>query len=46
MKKTIYESPICEVEQMETECELLQGSGYGAAGEPGGVLDVLDPLNF
>lgn len=45
MKKNLYEAPFCEVEELETDCELLQGSGYGAPGAPGDVLDVLDELS-
>lgn len=50
MKKTYYESPLCEVLQMDPESTMMQGaSGGGAFGDPGmpgSSLDILDPLVF
>lgn len=47
MKKLqIYETPLCELYEVEIESAVLSGSGYGTTGMPGSELDVLPGLDF
>ena len=42
MKKSFYETPLCETLEMNLENAMLAGS----PGEPGGDLNELAPLNY
>ena len=42
MKKSFYETPLCETLEMNLENAMLKAS----PGEPGEELHLLDPLDF
>ena len=43
MKKSFYESPLCEALELDPESAMMQ---TGSPGQPGSELEILDPLVF